>query len=60
MDTTEDIKDELLQDELLPEYNTNFNLDKMKLAVDAPYYMLPKGLTFEEFNTWMESKANKT
>lgn len=55
MDTPEDIKDELLQ-----EYDTNFDLDKMKLAVEAPYYMLPKGLTFEEFNTWIESKANKT
>lgn len=60
MDTPKDIKDELLQDELLQEYNTNFNLDKMKLAVDAPYYMLPKGLTLEEFNTWIKSKVTKS
>lgn len=52
MNTPENTKDKLQ-----PEYDTNFNLDKMKLGVNAPYYMLPKGLTIEEFNTWIESKA---
>lgn len=37
----------------------NFDLDKMKSAVNAPYHMLPKGLTSDEFNAWMESKAKK-
>ena len=38
----------------------NFDLDKIKLAVNAPCYTLPRGLTSDEFNAWMESKATKT
>ncbi len=38
----------------------NFDLDRIKLAVNSPCYTLPKGLTSDEFNAWMESKATKT
>ncbi len=31
----------------------NFNLQKMKEAVEAPSHILPKGLTFIEFENWI-------
>lgn len=37
----------------------NFDLDKMKSAVNAPYHMLPKGLTYEEYTAWLKSKVSK-
>jgi hypothetical protein len=38
----------------------NFDLDKMKSAVNAPYHMLPKGLTYEEYTAWLKSKVSKS
>ena len=37
----------------------NFNLPRMKEAVEAPSHTLPKGLTFIEFENWIQNHQPK-
>ena len=37
----------------------NFNLQRMKKAVEAPSYVLPKDLTFAGFESWIQNHQPK-
>jgi hypothetical protein len=38
--------------------NFNFDLERMKIAVEAPIYYPPSGLSFEEFREWVKKINN--
>lgn len=44
----------------LREIDFNYDVDKMKEAVESPYVVMPKGMTKEEFNDWMKSLKSET
>lgn len=37
----------------------NFDLERMKKAVEAPTHRMPNNLTFNEFQKWMKKKTAK-
>lgn len=37
----------------------NFDLDKMKKALESPSYKLPENLSFEEFDQWIHQIEQK-
>lgn len=37
----------------------NFDLERMKQAVEAPVYRLPDNLSFKAFQEWMTQKEKK-
>lgn len=37
----------------------NFDLKRMKQAVEAPAHTMPSHLTFKEFQEWMKKKATQ-
>ena len=38
----------------------NFDLDKMKKALESPSYKLPENLSFEEFDQWIHQIAQES